>query len=59
MHEKFKARRKELNITLKQMSAALDVSESFLCKYEQGKTDLPLKVAYNAAKILGLKLVLG
>lgn len=59
MHEKFRAKRKELNITLEEISAAIGVSESLVSKFERGESDLPLKAAYKAAKILGLKLVLG
>ncbi len=58
MHEKFRAKRKEVNITLRQLAAAIEVSAATLSRFEQGKQDLPLKAAYNAAKILGMRLVL-
>jgi DNA-binding transcriptional regulator YiaG len=37
-----KAERKKLNLSLAQVSRQLEVSVSTLCRWESGKTDIPL-----------------
>ena len=56
MREWLKSARKEKNLTLKEVGAALGITESYYCSIENGERQkrLDLMVASGLSKILGI-----
>ena len=52
-----KERRKELNLTQKQLAERLGREQSYIARVESGKTDIQLSSFFRIASILGIQFV--
>ena len=50
-------RRKELNLTQKQLAEKLDSEQSYIARVENGKADIQLSSFFRIADVLGIQFI--
>ena len=50
-------RRKELNLTQKQLAEKLDREQSYIARVENGKADIQLPSFFRIAAVLGIQFI--
>ena len=50
-------RRKELNLTQKQLAEKLDSEQSYIARVENGKADIQLSSFFRIAAVLGIQFI--
>lgn len=53
----FRERRKELNLTQKQLAEKLGREQSYIARIENGKTDIQLSSFFRIAAVLGIQFI--